>query len=134
MKNNLKKKKCEYVYSIFSREFQDYPYYPFFAKNNTLALREFYKFCKDRERICPEPELHLIATVYRNDDGSLFHLQRHTYVSKIDVENANAQKIYLNYEQIERLTKSFERFFLKLSRICLKNLYLLKKLLKKIES
>ena len=41
----MKKRKDEFfVYSVFSTELQDYPYYPFIAKNHINAINKFLHF------------------------------------------------------------------------------------------
>lgn len=50
-----------YVYSVFSVELQDYPYYPFIARNHKSALAKFISFISNRDTICEGAELHCIG-------------------------------------------------------------------------
>lgn len=49
------------IFSVFSPETQSYPYNPFVAESVYGGIQQFIKFIKDREKICPNPKLHLIG-------------------------------------------------------------------------
>lgn len=58
-----RKRKCDYyVFSVFSTEVGDYPYYPFVAKDVRDGIRKYMSFLRNRDTICPGAELHLIGT------------------------------------------------------------------------
>ena len=72
----MKKLKNDYlVFSIFSSELQDYPYYPFVCKDYTQALLKFVNFVSNRDTIAPGAELHCIGSCKVEDgeilDGSI---------------------------------------------------------------
>lgn len=64
-------KRCKrLVFSVYSHELEDYPYYPFLANNLSDGVKRFVRFCRDKESICPGAELHWIGTCecYWNND------------------------------------------------------------------
>lgn len=56
-----KPKNHRYIYSVFSAELQDYPYYPFIAETHKSALAKFISFISNRDTICEGAELHCIG-------------------------------------------------------------------------
>lgn len=64
-----KLKNHRYIYSVFSVELQDYPYYPFIAENHKAALSKFISFISNRVSICEGAELHCIGECKVNQQG-----------------------------------------------------------------
>lgn len=62
-------KDYRYVYSVFSADLQDYPYYPFIAKTHKEALAKFISFISNRDTICEGAELHCIGECKVVDRG-----------------------------------------------------------------
>lgn len=58
-----------YVFSIFSTELLDYPYYPFIAKSLDEGLNKYKKFISNRDTICAGAELHVIGSCKVDIDG-----------------------------------------------------------------
>ncbi|WGL31207.1 hypothetical protein [Dipodfec virus UOA04_Rod_771] len=50
------------IFSVYSHELEDYPYYPFVAKDLNDGIKKFVRFCRDRSTICEGAELHWIGT------------------------------------------------------------------------
>lgn len=55
-----------YVFGVYSPDLDDYPYLPFTGPSIADGICQFVRFISDRDKICPNPELHLIGTAYRN--------------------------------------------------------------------
>lgn len=100
------------VYSIYSKSLEDYPYFPFYAKNNTQALRIFFKMLLDKQKICAEPELHLIGVAKFKDDF-LITVEPSLYVYKIGLNTKEAVIIYKSLSFEKKIRDSLNRFFLK---------------------
>lgn len=50
------------VFSVYSHDLEDYPYFPFVADSVSSAIKKFHKFLSIRPGICPGAELHVIGT------------------------------------------------------------------------
>lgn len=51
------------VFSIYSPDIENYPYYPFIAKNVYEGIQQYIKFIRERDKICPNPQLHYIGNI-----------------------------------------------------------------------
>lgn len=115
----LSKKKNEYyICSIFCRDLDDYPYFPFVAKNITDAVRKYSRFNLNSDKICPNPELHIIGTCCVDENGSLYKIQRNFYVYHIDLGSFQAKRIYDSTCLEKKVSESLDRFFLKWREFC----------------
>lgn len=68
-KNNYLK-----VFAVYSPETESYPYYPFTGMTIYDGIKQFINFLVDREKVCPNPQLHIIATC-KDINGSLYDIQ-----------------------------------------------------------
>lgn len=50
------------IFSIYSHDLEDYPYYPFLAVDTDEAIKKYHSFLKKRGTICSGAELHWIGT------------------------------------------------------------------------
>ena len=50
------------VFSVYSTEIQNYPYYPFVAKSVSDGITRFLHFIEQKGSICEGSELHVIGT------------------------------------------------------------------------
>lgn len=50
------------VFSVYSHELENYPYYPFIANSIKDGITKFVRFCNARKSICEGAELHWIGT------------------------------------------------------------------------
>ncbi|QXN75188.1 hypothetical protein [Microvirus mar37] len=57
-----KSKHLMYLYSAFCKSIENYPYLPFFARNNNEAVYKFMNFLRKKEYVPEDLELHLIGT------------------------------------------------------------------------
>lgn len=84
------------VYSVFSSELQDYPYYPFIAKNHSGALAKFVDFVSNRETICNGAELHCIGECKVNSEGIIEgSIQPLLYPIRVTTKQNLISKIFL---------------------------------------
>lgn len=67
------------VFSVYSHDLEDYPYFPFVAANVSDGIKKFRKFLSSKSSICPGAELHIIGTceVYSDfpDDNNVENIQ-----------------------------------------------------------
>lgn len=54
-------KKKLYVLSVYCPDVEFYPYHPFVATSIYDGIKQYIKFINNRERVCPNPQLHLIG-------------------------------------------------------------------------
>lgn len=114
-----KPKNQRYIYSVFSTELQDYPYYPFIAKTHKEALAKFISFISNRETVCEGAELHCIGTCKVNSENVIIDGSEQPYIVPYIVDFKN-----------NILSKSFickEYYSLKMQRYLYKLLDLLKR-------
>lgn len=84
------------VYSVFSTELQDYPYYPFVAKNHKQALAKFVSFIQNKESICNGAELHNIGTCKIDLTGIVEgSIQPLLYPVRVSAKHNLVAKLYL---------------------------------------
>lgn len=57
-----------FVFSVYSHELENYPYYPYVAKTVTDGLKKFIRQLRDKQTICAGAELHIIGTCERVAD------------------------------------------------------------------
>lgn len=110
-----KPKNMWFVYSVFSTELLDYPYYPFIAKNHNLALQKFISFVSNRDTICEGAELHCIGECKVNSQNIIINgsLQPYAIPYIVDFKNNFIAKTFILAEiyrlKIEKyLSKLFE--------------------------
>ena len=72
------------VFSVYSPDIEDYPYFPFFGKSVTEGVRLFMKFIESKEHICPNPELHLLGEC-REFNGSYVDIQPFMFPKRVEV-------------------------------------------------
>lgn len=60
------------VFSVYSHDLEDYPYYPFIGDSIQDGIKKFVKFCNTKNNICSGAELHWIGTCeqYYDKDNS----------------------------------------------------------------
>lgn len=84
----MRSKHEHYVYSAYCQDIQNYPYMPFFAKNNAEAIQKFARFLRNSEYVAPNLELHLIGTceIYENG-GMPQNLQPLIIPMRVEIKN-----------------------------------------------
>ncbi len=111
----IKKAKNDYyVCSIYCTDLQDYPYFPFTAKSVSTAICKYFRFCMNKSKICPNPELHIIGTCKLSENGSIVKIQKSMYVYSIDTDNLKAKQLYYTVQLQEKVSECLNRFFLNL--------------------
>lgn len=58
-----KKIKKFLVFSVFCPDTQGYPYQPFIDETMYGGISQYIKFLSDRDKVCPNPKLHLIGHI-----------------------------------------------------------------------
>lgn len=83
----MPKSKKMQVYSIYCGEegIEDYPYFPFVARNVTHAIRQYVTFFVSKDRIPPFCELHLIGTCDVSSSG-ISNIQPIFFPKRVDFE------------------------------------------------
>lgn len=86
-----------YVYSVFSTAQQDYPYYPFIAKNHKSALAKFISFISNRDYVCEGAELHCIGECKVNSEHIIIDGSLQPYVIPyiVDFKNNFLSRIFI---------------------------------------
>lgn len=111
----MKKRKDEYfVYSVFSTELQDYPYYPFIAKNHVNAINIFLHFINNRDTVCESPELHCIGECKVNPSNEIIEgsIQPYIIPFRVNVKhNIINDTIILGHFYMDILKKYLEKLF-----------------------
>ena len=62
------------VFAVYSPDTENYPYFPFTGTTIYDGIKQFCNFLMDREKVCPNPQLHIIATC-KDINGSLYDIQ-----------------------------------------------------------
>lgn len=96
------------IYSLFSEDLQDYPYYPFVASNPEEALKKFIKFCNNRDSVCPGAVLHCIGyCTVENHEILTGSIQPYLIPLEIKFKGNLISKIYIINTYI---TQKLERY------------------------
>lgn len=95
-----KSKFNRYVYSVFSPDIQDYPYFPFISSSHSEALTRFLKFIESKDSICNGAVLHCIGTCKVDDNGIIIDGSLQPFVVPCEVEfrdNVFSRLLLLSY-------------------------------------
>lgn len=95
-----------FVYSVFSEDLQDYPYYPFIAKNHSSALSKFINFIQYRETVCRGATLHCIGRCKVDNEGVIIDGSLQPFVVPFEVQfkgNLVSKLLVLGYIYREKL-------------------------------
>lgn len=67
-----KKNRINLIFSVYSHELEDYPYYPFVAKDVNQGIKKYIRFLDSKKTVCEGAELHIIGTCehYFDKDGT----------------------------------------------------------------
>lgn len=57
----LKARRQKIILSVYCPDTECYPYYPFVAEGMFDGIQQYIKFLSYRDKICPNPELHVIG-------------------------------------------------------------------------
>ena len=82
-----------YVFSVYSPDLEDYPYFPFFGKSITDGINQYVRFLSGIENICSGPELHLIGYC-DNYDGVYRNIQPALQPKRVDISDRFYGKLY----------------------------------------
>ena len=103
------------VYSVFSSELHDYPYYPFVAKTHVKALAKFVNFITDRQSVCEGAELHYIGECKVSENGIIEgSIQPLLYPIRVSSKHNIISKLYLLSIFYRNIVKKYLEKILKL--------------------
>lgn len=113
-----KAKNHRYIYSVFSSELQDYPYYPFIAKSHKLALSKYISFISNRDTICEGAELHCIGECNVNQQGIIIDgtVQPFLIPFIVDFKNNIISKSFIVVEYYLLIIEKYLRKLVNLSK------------------
>nr|DAR21894.1 MAG TPA: hypothetical protein [Microviridae sp.] len=68
----FKNNRVKLVFSVYSHELEDYPYYPFIADSVNQGIKKYIQFLNCKQSICEGAELHILGTCeqYFDKDGT----------------------------------------------------------------
>lgn len=108
-----KDKNKRFVFSVYSRELEDYPYFPFIGKTISEGVTRYLDFLSNRPGVCPLPELHLIGTC-RVIFDVIQDIQPYLFPKRVDFETKLLWKLkVLSSHYFEKISDYLSRYMLK---------------------
>lgn len=103
-----------FVYSVFSEELQDYPYYPYIAKDHSSALQKFINFISYRDSVCRGATLHCIGSCKVDEEGVIIDGSLQPFFVPFEVQykgNLVSKLLVLGYIYRDKLSNYLKTIF-----------------------